>query len=76
MNKQAAPVRDDAPAASGREGAGRAAARRAPQAKQMVTMRLDADTLAWLKASGPGYQTRINQILRAHMQVGDDDALA
>ncbi len=32
--------------------------------KQSVTMRLDADVLAWLKASGDGYQTRVNTYLR------------
>ncbi len=38
-----------------------------PQMKQIVTIRLDVDTLAWFKDGGPGYQTRINQILRDHM---------
>ena len=33
-------------------------------AKQTVTIRLDADVLAWFKAQGAGYQTRINQLLR------------
>jgi len=32
--------------------------------KEPVTIRLDADILAWLKAQGPGYQTRINALLR------------
>ena len=36
--------------------------------KQIVTIRLDIDMLNWFKAAGPGYQTRINQILRDHMQ--------
>jgi uncharacterized protein (DUF4415 family) len=36
-------------------------------AKQVVTIRLDVDTLEWFKAGGPGYQTRINQLLRDHM---------
>ena len=36
--------------------------------KQAVTMRLDADVLAWLKEQGEGYQTRINKLLRAYMQ--------
>ena len=36
-------------------------------AKQIVTIRLDVDMLDWFKAAGPGYQTRINQILREHM---------
>ena len=35
--------------------------------KQIVTIRLDVDMLNWFKAAGPGYQTRINQILRDHM---------
>jgi uncharacterized protein (DUF4415 family) len=30
-------------------------------------MRLDADVVAWLKETGPGYQTRANQILREKM---------
>ncbi len=35
--------------------------------KQIVTIRLDIDMLNWFKSAGPGYQTRINQILREHM---------
>lgn len=35
--------------------------------KQMTTVRLDADVLAWLKSKGSGYQTRINIILRESM---------
>jgi len=33
--------------------------------KKQVTLRLDADLLAWAKEGGAGYQTRINSILRA-----------
>ncbi len=36
--------------------------------KSSVTIRLDADVLAWLKASGEGYQTRINDYLRRLMR--------
>src|SRR5262249_40892305 len=32
--------------------------------KEPVTIRLDADILAWLKAQGPAYQPRINALLR------------
>ena len=39
-----------------------------PPAKQQLTIRLDSDLLNWLKASGRGYQTRINRILRAAME--------
>jgi len=40
---------------------------RLPQAKKGVYLRLDQDLLDWLKSQGPGYQTRINAILRAYM---------
>ena len=36
--------------------------------KQRVTLRLDADVLDWFRSAGPGYQTRINAVLRAYMQ--------
>ena len=36
--------------------------------KTTVTIRLDVDVLAWLKATGEGYQTRINSHLRRLMQ--------
>jgi uncharacterized protein (DUF4415 family) len=35
--------------------------------KQAVSMRLDADVIAWLRKSGKGYQTRANSILRERM---------
>lgn len=35
--------------------------------KRQVTTRIDADVLAWLKANGKGYQSRINAILREAM---------
>ena len=35
--------------------------------KQPVTLRLDADVLAWFKKQGRGYQTRINRALRKAM---------
>jgi uncharacterized protein (DUF4415 family) len=36
--------------------------------KEPVTIRIDADVLAWLKSQGRGYQTRINELLRAAMR--------
>jgi len=39
-----------------------------PPVKKQLTIRLDADVLAWLKAHGRGYQTRINRILRVVME--------
>ena len=38
-----------------------------PQAKQTVTIRLDADLLGWLRRQ-KGYQTRINAVLRTYME--------
>ncbi|MDD9980684.1 MAG: BrnA antitoxin family protein [Gammaproteobacteria bacterium] len=37
--------------------------------KQQITLRLDADVLAWFRANAPGgrgYQTEINRVLREH----------
>ena len=34
--------------------------------KELVSLRIDADVLNWFKASGAGYQTRINAVLRAY----------
>ena len=38
-----------------------------PEAKQTVTIRLDADLLGWLRQQ-QGYQTRINAVLRTYME--------
>jgi uncharacterized protein (DUF4415 family) len=38
---------------------------RPPVPKASVSLRIDADVLAWFKAQGPGYQTRMNAVLRA-----------
>lgn len=35
--------------------------------KQQLTVRIDADVLEWLKSQGSGYQSRLNNILRAAM---------
>jgi len=35
--------------------------------KTSTTVRIDADVLAWLRSRGPGYQSRINAILRREM---------
>ena len=35
--------------------------------KTVVTLRLDADVVAWFKKQGKGYQTRINRSLRERM---------
>jgi uncharacterized protein (DUF4415 family) len=33
--------------------------------KASISLRVDQDVLEWFKAQGPGYQTRINTVLRA-----------
>lgn len=35
--------------------------------KKQLTVRVDADVLAWLRAGGRGYQTKLNAILRQAM---------
>jgi uncharacterized protein (DUF4415 family) len=35
--------------------------------KQQVTLRIDADVLAWLRRGGKGYQSRLNALLRNAM---------
>ena len=39
--------------------------KRAP--KKLVAVRLDADVFAWIQRFGPGYSTRINNVLRVVM---------
>ena len=36
-----------------------------PQPKQAISLRIDQDVLAWFRHGGPGYQTRMNAVLRA-----------
>lgn len=35
--------------------------------KELISMRVDADVLAWYRAGGPGYQRRMMAALRAYM---------
>jgi uncharacterized protein (DUF4415 family) len=35
--------------------------------KKLKSLRIDADVLAFFEAQGPGYQTRINKVLREAM---------
>jgi uncharacterized protein (DUF4415 family) len=37
---------------------------RSNKPKKQVTLRLDADLLEGLRATGPGWQTRVNEVLR------------
>ena len=36
--------------------------------KRQLTVRLDADVVAWFKAQGKGYQTLINAVLRSYYE--------
>lgn len=36
--------------------------------KQQLTLRIDADVVDWFKQQGEGYQTRINAVLRKHVE--------
>jgi uncharacterized protein (DUF4415 family) len=40
--------------------------------KKAISLRVDADILAWLKSAGGHYQTRINQVLRDYMNASRD----
>jgi uncharacterized protein (DUF4415 family) len=35
--------------------------------KELVSLRLSPDVLSWFRASGPGWQSRIEALLRSHM---------
>jgi len=35
--------------------------------KELVSLRLSPDVLAWLRATGPGWQTRVDDLLRIKM---------
>jgi uncharacterized protein (DUF4415 family) len=39
-----------------------------PDTKIPVSLRLDEEILQWFRRQGPGYQTRINAVLRAFVQ--------
>jgi len=39
-----------------------------PRPKQATSLRIDPDVLAFFKATGKGYQTRMNGVLRAYVQ--------
>jgi len=36
--------------------------------KALITLRVDRDVLEWFKKRGPGYQTKVNALLRAYME--------
>ena len=38
------------------------------QRKEQISLRIDADVLAWYRALGTGWQTQMNKVLKAHHQ--------
>jgi uncharacterized protein (DUF4415 family) len=40
-----------------------------PPRKDHINIRLDHDVLEWFKSTGKGYQTRMNNVLRAFVEV-------
>jgi uncharacterized protein (DUF4415 family) len=39
-----------------------------PPRKEHINIRIDADVLDWFRETGKGYQTRINNVLRAFVE--------
>lgn len=62
---------DNPPASDAWLAAARAV--RSPE-QRPVSLRLDADVLAWFRAQGEEYQTRINAVLRAFYEHHRDAA--
>ncbi|MDR2333751.1 MAG: BrnA antitoxin family protein [Burkholderiaceae bacterium] len=53
-----------------KRGRGRPAGSVAESTKEKVNLRLDPDVLEALRASGRGWQTRVNDLLRADIKAG------
>jgi len=43
-----------------------------PPRKEAIKLRIDADVLGWFKATGKGYQTRMNNVLRTFVESRKD----
>jgi uncharacterized protein (DUF4415 family) len=41
---------------------------KATGSKSLLSLRVDSDVLSWFRSQGPGYQSRMNALLRAYMQ--------
>jgi uncharacterized protein (DUF4415 family) len=52
------------------DGEAKAEARWNRPRKQRLSLRVDTEVVDWFKSKGPGYQTRINRILRRVMVAG------
>ncbi len=47
-----------------------------PTPKKLLSLRLDAEVIDWFKQQGPGYQTRMNAVLRAFVDRSGNKAKA
>lgn len=43
-----------------------------PPRKSQLTLRIDCDVIEFFKSQGRGYQTKINQLLRAYMEAHEN----
>ena len=39
-----------------------------PATKESISLRVDSEVLGWFRSQGPGWQTRINSILKAYKE--------
>jgi hypothetical protein len=67
------PTRGDAPGIELGEDFWRHARVVMPSGKKSVHLRVDADVLAWFRAQGRGYLTRMNAVLRSYMEAHKQD---
>jgi len=61
-------IDDDAPVPTAEQWAKAVITDRRPP-KRNITLRIDPEIIDWFKAKGKGYQTRMNAVLRAYMEM-------
>jgi uncharacterized protein (DUF4415 family) len=69
------PTRSDAPEVELDKNFWRNARVVVPPGKKSIHLRVDADVLAWFKAQGRGYLTRMNAVLRSYMEAHKQDRM-
>ena len=61
-------IDEDAPEATAEQWAKAVVIDRRPP-KKNITLRIDPEIIDWFRARGKGYQTRMNAVLRAYMEL-------
>lgn len=61
-------IDEDAPEPTAEEWAKAVVVRRSPP-KKNITLRIDPEIIEWFRAKGKGYQTRMNAVLRAYVEI-------